>query len=258
MLSLIIDFESTGVDTKTARITEIGAAIVHTETLEIQDRFNCLVYEEDYIITPDVTKVTGITIELLKEIGVPFTKAIDLLSQKVNGSVKHVIAYNSKYDENLFAAEIRRHNLELHPTANWLLSAPWLCAMEDIETNYGYKCWKLSHLSLDYGVAVDPSKLHRAINDVELTVELMKAAKATITDMHKFHHTPWVYLGAAVRKPWEDGGESVAKAKARGFSWERAKGDDKVHPKRWVKKVKAHTVEAELNMIEFNVTVIEE
>lgn len=104
---LLIDFESTGVDTKEARITEVGAQLVSNDFKAIHNSFNCLVYESDYVITPEVTKVTGITKELLQEHGVSFKRMTELLLEGIDVSkITEVVAYNSSYDESLFTEKL--------------------------------------------------------------------------------------------------------------------------------------------------------
>ena len=240
MSVLLLDFESTGIDTKTARVTEIGAMITDMD-LNPSERLSQLVWAPDYpTITPEVTAVTGITQEMLDADGVLPDVAFGMLGDLVlRSEVKFVIAYSRNYDENLFRAEIERLT-STHLAMPYLATTPWLCAMVDIESNYQKKCWKLSHLALDYGVAVDPKKLHRAINDVELMREMMGAAGATPMGMYEYQRSPWIYVVAKTRAPWEDNGKSTGAAKELGFSWQQCKGDDsgRTFDKRWVKRIK--------------------
>lgn len=74
----------------------------------------------------------------------------------ITPDVAEVVAYNSAFDEAMVGNEIKRKNLDLDPVLYYLMSKNWLCAMEDVEANISMKCKKLSHLSLDHGLAVDP------------------------------------------------------------------------------------------------------
>ncbi len=251
---LLIDFESTGVDTKEARITEVGAQLVSNDFKAIYNSFNCLVYEPDYVITPEVTKVTGITKELLQEHGVSFKRMTELLLEGIDVSqVTEVVAYNSSYDESLFTEELFRHGLTLDPKLSYLISKPWVCAMRDVESNYQYKSWKLMHMALEYGVPVNPKELHRAINDVELMRQMLEATGYTIEDLVTFKNLPWVVLKASVPPPWTDNGKGVAEAKANGYSYERVHGVNQVYAKSWVKKVKENKLEEEDKKTSFNI-----
>lgn len=252
MSVMIIDFESTGVDTKSARITEIGAKICGDKWTHTKDELSTLVWESGYpAITPEVTRVTNITQEMLSKDGIDPKKALTMLAKLATpDKVKYIVAYNKGYDENLFREEVRRHGLEAKEEFRYILSTPWLCAMVDVELNYKFKCWKLSHLALDHGIEVNPKELHRAMGDVELTRRMLNHINVTPTEMYNFQVEPWIYTKAVVEKPWLDGGESTALCKAMGYSWEQAKGDTtgRRFEKQWVKRIKDRDYEGELNL----------
>lgn len=262
MSVLLIDFEATGLDTKTSRTLEIGAMVVHDDFTVHEGhaaQVSTLVWESGYpALIDEVKKVTGITEEMLLAEARPPLQAFSLLGDLVTNDIKHVVAFNRAYDENLFREEMFRHELTMDPRMNWLLSSPWLCAMVDIEKNYEFKSWRLAHLALEYGVTVNPKILHRAINDVELMRQMLVASGTTIKDMYDFQQMPWVYVRALCKKPWEDNGESTAKAKLRGYSWEQCKGDEtgKKFDKCWVKRVKQKYVALEEQQAPFQVRVI--
>lgn len=242
---LLLDFEATGKEPKTSRITEIGAQLCD-EHFNVKTSMNMLVWESGYpAITPEVEEVTGITQEMLTREGVKPSEALKTLANFA-GKCKYAIAYNKEYDETLFKAEALRN--EVAEQTLWLRTSPWLCAMVDVEQNYKKKCWKLSHLALDYGLAVDPLELHRAINDVELMRRMLIRINTTPERMFMYQQTPWIYVAANVRKPWEDGGESTNLAKAQGYTWQVAKGDpeQRVFDKRWVKRIKEMNFDSEL------------
>lgn len=259
MSILLIDFESTGLDTKTARITEIGAMVVDDTFSEPLQGMSQLVWDSSYpAITAEVTGVTGITQDMLTKDAVAPMEAFKMLGELVDDDTEYVIAYNKVYDENLFRSEIARHTASMLPKMNWLLSTPWLCAMVDIEANHGFKSWKLMHVALEHGVTVNPKELHRAINDVELMRKVLQASGTTVQAMHEYQQSPWVYVAAVTRAPWEDNGVSTAHAKAAGFTWQQAKGDDtnRVFDKRWVKRIKQKDYDKLLTNLNINVRLI--
>lgn len=247
---LLIDFEATSVDTQTARITEIGAVLCHNDFTpdDMALTLSQLVYESGYpALTPENIAVTGITQEMLLKDGVPLADAVGTLIDMVDlEQVDYVIAYNRKYDEQLFKAEVKRHTLDLDPRINQLMQVPWLCAMEDIESNYAFKSWRQMHIALEYGITVNPKLLHRAINDVELMRQILKESGTTPEAMYKFQQSPWIYIAANVKPPWTDNGKSSTEAKALGFKWQNA-GDDRIFEKTWVKRIKPHQYEALVN-----------
>jgi DNA polymerase III epsilon subunit-like protein len=254
MSVLLIDFEATGIDTKTSRITEIGAMLVDDKWQPLAefannpgDRVDTLVWDSSYpALTPEVIEITKITQEMLTHNGRTPLEAFDLLGNLGAQQPKYVVAFNRGYDENLFRAELTRL-AKVDGGLTWLTTTPWICAMVDIETNYKFKSWRLMHLALEYGVTVNPKELHRAINDVELMRRLLEASGTTPDTMYEYQIEPWVYVRAMCAKPWEDNGKSTTEAKARGYGWEQCKGDEsgKRFEKCWVKRIKQRDVAKE-------------
>lgn len=245
MSVLLLDFESTGVDTAKDRITEIGAMVVSDDFKEVYQGLNLLVHAPDYPpLTQEVIDITGITPEMLKDAVAPELMMTDiamLAMEYLSGEpLRGVVAYNCPFDKGLFDAEVGRQAASMLPGINQLIQMPWLCAMRDVEANLKCKSWKLMHVALDHGVTVNPKELHRAINDVELMRKMLVELGETFGSMLAYHNEPTVYVIAQVRPPWEDGGESSGIAKSLGFSWQVAKGDDtgRVIKNRWVKKIK--------------------
>lgn len=260
MSVLLIDFEATGVEPTRDRIIEIGAMVVDDSFEYVSDTISTLVWESGYpALTDEVKEVTGITQEMLLEKGRPLKDALSELGALVNGNVSYAIAYNRSYDETLFKEELYRSGL-LDVGLARLATIPWLCAMIDIETNYRFKSWRLAHMALEYRVPVDPTKLHRALDDVGLMRLMLHASKTTPAEMYAFQQVPWVYAAAITRPPWEDKGVSTDAARARGYNWQRAKGDPSgaTFEKRWVKRIKEKDFDKEVKEAPFVVRLIKE
>lgn len=258
----LIDFESTGVDVTTARITEIGAQMFRPgHTLEEKfppQPFTSLVYEPDYPeITTEVEEVTGITKEMLLNAEMDFVEMVSGLVdhfQEVQGWPDYFLAHNKNYDEQLFKWEMKRHKAELMaspagPFMQQLFDIPWLCSIEDIEHNPRFTCKKLSHLALDYGVQVDPTKLHRAMGDVGLLREWLVHAQIDFLKVIERTKTPWVIIRAMVPSPFGkdgDGGKGKDEAKKAGYGWQKAPRTDGPEFKNcWVKRVKENEIDQE-------------
>lgn len=256
MYSLLIDFETTGIDTSVDRVIEIGAQVVD-ESWNVLAQCSVLVKGDDYpTLTTDIQDITGITQEDLDKNGKSIEEAWSLLDSIIPDDLQYAIAFNKQFDESIFRAEAARHVLTMKRGLNILAQVPWVCAMVDVETNYMYKSWKLSHLALEYGVAVNPKELHRAINDVELMRKTLIAMGTSSQKMLSFQQVPWIYVAAKIEKPWIDGGKSKNEATKNGYSWEKAKGDDKQFPKTWVKRIKAHQLELEMKKVPFQIVEI--
>lgn len=241
MTVLLLDFEATGIDTSKERITEVGAMITSLDFKEVHATFNTLVYDSSYpALTKEVIGVTGITAEMLASAPPPEQMFTDLSAMVLKHQPQFVVAYNKAYDESLFRAETTRGAFSMLAGINQMLQVPWLCAMVDVEQNLKCKSWKLMHVALDHGVAVNPKELHRAINDVELMRQMLVELGTTAQTIHEYQTSPWIYAIALTRPPWEDNGESTNQAKSLGFAWQQAKGDDsgRKFEKRWVKRMK--------------------
>lgn len=242
----ILDFETTGVDATSALPIELGYQITSDDFNQILDEGNeLLCLPSDVSIPHEVTLVTGITNDELLSKCTGADKVLQNFIDKVKeNKVSALIAYNSVYDKTILFNAIDRLGLD----GSYVKSIPFLCAMSDVKANYAKKCWKLSHLALDHGLAVDPSVLHRAVADVNLTRRMLYAIKETAPNMLKFNQEPWCYAKAVVEKPWEDGGKSTDEAKKAGYAWQKAKGDttDRLFDKAWVKRVKLSSYQEEL------------
>ena len=235
MSVILLDFETTDLDTSKARITEIGAQRTTDDFENVEASLSSLVWESGYpALSPEIIRVTGITQEQLTKEGIKPVQALRLLSSMVTKETRAIIAYNRAYDEPVFRTEVNRHTLTLDPGINWMGQVPWLCAMADVETNYQFRSWRLMHIALEYGVTVNPKILHRAIADVELMRQMLIASGSTIEKMTEFQSIPWVYVRANVSYEDKD------LAKKAGFGWESAPGDQtgKRWDKMWVKRVK--------------------
>ncbi len=121
----------------------------------------------------------------------------------------------------------------------------WICSKNDVKTHADRRCTKLSHLGVDYGLVVDGKGLHRALGDVLLMGEMLKATGLTADEILKWKQEPWVYIEAQTEKPWKDEGRDVALAKADGYQWSKDYGNGLVVQKRWSKRIKASEEEAE-------------
>lgn len=97
-----LDFETTGRDPLTSRVTEVGI-ITYENGVEI-DRWGQLV-DPGEMISEEVIRVTGITNEHVK--GMPTFAAIaDEIERRVAG--EYFLAYNASYDTQVMRAEMGR------------------------------------------------------------------------------------------------------------------------------------------------------
>lgn len=239
MKVLGFDTETTGVDINTASIIEIGAVMFDVEggvwTPEVG--MSQLIFEPSYLPLPeDAMAKNGITEAMLKADGIPFKDAIMKL-QDFGLGAKYFCAHKADFDRGILRSQLLRYSLQ-----SYLADIPFICSMANVESHVSRNSRQLGHLALDYGVAVDPAQLHRAMDDVMLMGKMLSAAKANPEDMYAFNTLPTLILTTDTVPPWEDGGKDKDAAKKVGYSWEKIRGvaalEKKEWPKRWVKAIK--------------------
>lgn len=275
MRLLVIDFETQGSDPSVHLPTEVGAVLLeipsksNVEAMEkypdtpfargwSEDgnmrelgRLSELIYHVDYPPqTEEIVDITGITDEMLQEKGIApaqaFQKLNDLMLLEKNRLVPDFIfAHNADFDRGVYETSCKRLGLEIIPST-------WLCTVMDFPWPKKYKCKKLSHLAYDHSILVDPKTLHRAINDVDLLIQLV--GKYKFQDILAYKNTPWIYVKATIPGPWQDGGKGTTAAKKLGYGWEKIWGTDLSFPKTWCKRIKLDMLEKEIAQSPFPVT----
>ena len=264
MIGVAFDCETNGFDPASSRITEIGAIVFDATTLQEMARFRTLVWDESYPPQPaEILDVTGITDEMLRQEGMPFAEASKSLHEVIAmyGGASFFMAHNAPFDRRFFLAELARMN-ELPEAVQQLYAGlKWVCTWKDIEHPAKFKSKKLSHLALDYGVAVDPKTLHRADADCALMLDMVRAAGVSLEAVLERSQVPDVIVRAMVPSPFgagNDGGAGKEKAKTLGYGWQKAHGTDGPTIKNaWLKKVKKDEVEKEKEKLGYQVVIVE-
>ncbi|MCY9090902.1 PolC-type DNA polymerase III [Bacillus mojavensis] len=153
---VVLDLETTGLDYKSEQITEIGAIKIDESFNEI-DRFHTMVALEEGRELPEfITKLTGITEADLE--GAPTeTEALGSLSEFIGNSI--VVAQNAPFDLSF----ISRGGIE--PKRFYCTRA--MARFVEPELSASLKdVAKRNSISLEGH--------HRALNDVEATIEVFK------------------------------------------------------------------------------------
>jgi DNA polymerase III alpha subunit (gram-positive type) len=149
------------------------------------------------------------------------------------------IAHNKSFDEKFYVQTLKKFGL--------YSDIPWLCTIEDFEHPEKFKCRKLSHLALDYGIAIDPSKLHRASADVAILVKMLEIIKPNFSQMLSDLKLPSIKVRAIIPKPWEDDKIGSTKASKCGFKWDG---------KMWVKNIKEKNYQTEKDKLGYEIKII--
>jgi DNA polymerase III subunit epsilon len=229
---LLLDLESTGLDTERDRITEYCAAAFDTTTGELVSNQGYL-WDETYPeLSEDIQALTRITPELLRREGKKPFLMLDRIVQTAL-QLDAVVAYNAHlFDKPLFEAECRRNEVSL-PTLKWV------DALADIAYPPQMRCRKLSHLALDHGIPVDPAKLHGAATDVELMLAIVQ--RYDMDAVLKLVESPLI-----VAKAWVSFADKEL-AKQRGYSW-------KPEIKSWIKTIRESQWETEKKACPFDIS----
>ncbi len=260
MLLLGIDFETQSDDTANTNVTEVGALLVEcthpegeNQTFRTVEELCTLVYEPTYPPqTQKIIDITAITDEMLKTKGVSNVMAFRALVPLIERA-DYVFAHNKKFDEPVFLSTCERYKIEAP-------RKPWICTFTEIDYPPQFRCKQLAHLAFDHDIVFDRKNLHRALDDVKLMMFLL--AKYPIGDVLKYASEPWVYIQAIFPAPFESKiGFEVGRTKAAklGFGWEKAKGDEREFPKKWVKRVKqryADGLQADADLLDLKVRVL--
>ncbi|MCR5566309.1 MAG: PolC-type DNA polymerase III [Clostridiales bacterium] len=156
---VVLDFESTGLNTGKARIIEIGA--VKLEGGEVVDEFSQLV-DPGQALGPEITELTGISDAMLQ--GQP--KAAEALPQLLAfiGDAP-IAAHNAHFDANLLKAELQRLDMSL--------SVPVLDTLAYARKLYPeLKSFRLAAVCKHLGVSL--KNAHRAVHDARATALCLK------------------------------------------------------------------------------------
>ncbi len=154
---VILDLETTGLDYQTEQITEIGAIKVGEDFIEIE-RFHVFVSLEDGRSLPEfIVKLTGITEEMLHSHGIPEERALEYLTEFIGDSV--VVAQNAPFDLSF----IRRGGIE---------PKGFICTRNLVRYVEPELSASLKDVCKRNGI--DLNGHHRALNDVESTIQVLK------------------------------------------------------------------------------------
>lgn len=214
MLGCAIDFETSGLDLIKDRIIEVGFTLFEvrdTSLLGVRSGEFYVNPGDDVVLTPEAMAVNGIDPQDVKD-GIKIEGLFNLLPKEAD----FFIAHNKAFDEAMYRKEMERQDLDIDPR-------PWLCSMVDFEHPKHIKCRKLSHMALDYGVAVNPDLLHRAAADTEILVRMLGKMEPNFEEALADLSIPKITVKAIIPPPWEDNGKGKEAAVSCGFRWNGTK-----------------------------------
>ena len=156
----IIDTETTGLDTERCEIIELGYQILsfdsHGQFYEVLCAKNFL-NEPKGVITPEVTQVTGLTMDDVKGHQIPWDEVVADMQE-----VQLIVAHNAGFDRPV----VERYN-EVFIDKVWGCSASqvdWFNLAKVSSRSQEFLCWKVGQFFYH---------AHRALDDVQALTHLL-------------------------------------------------------------------------------------
>lgn len=236
MLFLGVDFETTGLDLKNDRITEVGAVLWDTDRKSPVEIFSSFMYDKSYPeLTPEITELTGITKDDLLERGFQPTIVFSTLLSLMD-KADFVLAHNgTNFDRPMFEAEMTRGTLIPKDDVAWIDTSVDIPYPKKISTR------KLSYLAVEHGF-INPFP-HRALFDV---MTMLKVASFYDTqEIVRLSLSPSMTIRAVVSY------DDRKLASERGYRWN-------AEMKFWLKTIKQCQLDNEIKDVPFKTLVIEE
>lgn len=228
---VLVDVETTGLDSETDEIIELAMLAFDYSTdgsfVSPANSFDQL-RDPDRPISPDVTRLTGITDETVA-------------GQSIDGSSVEafiadaalVIAHNAAFD--------RRFCERLVPS---FATKPWACSVREVDwVSEGFESARLSALAAGHGRFFDG---HRALHDCEAVLDVLSRP------LPRTGRTALGVLLESARRPrWRIRAErtpfvSKETLKERGYRWEGGKG---VARGAWCTETEEQSFEAECEFL---------
>ncbi len=172
-IAAIIDLETMGLNSNKDEIIEIGIIWLYFNKsnglLSIKETYNSL-QEPSSPIPEEITKITGITNEDVKDQTIDWQHVNELLKQ-----THLVICHNSQFDRNFLENQTP---LEIKHT---ITNMAFACTIKDINwKERGFESSKLDYLNFKLGYFYDG---HRALNDCFATLNLLVQEQGSFEEL---------------------------------------------------------------------------
>jgi DNA polymerase-3 subunit epsilon len=107
-LILSFDTETTGIpdwkipseDPSQPHLLKIGAQLVDIDTRAVVEELSVLVRPDDWVVSAEITEITGITLEMAMELGIPEAEALDRLMAMYDKCQLRT-AFNTTFDNRI-------------------------------------------------------------------------------------------------------------------------------------------------------------
>ena len=156
---VVLDFETTGLDTRNDRIIEIGA--VKLAEGRVTDELSVLV-NPGQLLKPKITEITGITDQMLRD-QPPITEALPRLLDFIGDCP--IAAHNADFDYSILQSELRRQGIQREWTVIDTLTFARQLYPDMKSHRLGVLCKRL-------GVSL--KNAHRAVHDATATAHCLR------------------------------------------------------------------------------------
>jgi DNA polymerase III epsilon subunit-like protein len=230
MIYCSLDFETTGVNIVSDRPIEYGGVLYSTGQKKCLDNLGMLI-KTDVPITPEITRITGITKPALDRFGYEGAEVIPLVLEMISNS-DAVIGYNCRrFDYYILTEWAKRESLTVP-------KKPWIDLFYDMP--WQVPTGKLSHVAADHGILnLFP---HSALADSQTVLAI--AAKYGEKLLLERSQSPIVII----RSHQSRADNNVVKQAPYKFRWN---GDKKI----WWKPVKQQDVDEIIQSAPFSITI---
>ncbi|MBX9839538.1 MAG: hypothetical protein K2X69_14630 [Silvanigrellaceae bacterium] len=161
MKALILDTETTGLDSKKDCIIEVAGILVDLNHKRIECQRSGLIYA---LTNQDSEKITGISQLMLDGVKSAFDDPFNSIKIMAEQSLC-VIAHNAEFDKSFVEAR----GIILNNKNN--LPLEWICSYRDINYDIQTENKKLGTLAEAY--SVDSGGAHRALSDVTMLAQIL-------------------------------------------------------------------------------------
>lgn len=213
MIGLVIDFETTGLDTNTAEITEVGHLLFCMRTFDPIDMGSFLVIPQSKESLEETIDIHGISWDWVSKYGVSDLGVILRLKDYFKES-DYIVAHNGiAYDKPVLFNHINRVNKKYNAfveSCDEIIGKWWLDTMIDIDYPSHMKSKKLTYLAAEHGF-INPFP-HRALSDCLTTLNVLK--NYDIEEVIANSKIPLLKVRALVEY------QDRELAKAEGFHWD--------------------------------------
>jgi len=197
-IGLIVDLETTGLDSKNDEIIEIGIiqfGINAKHELHIIQMYSAL-QDPGVPLSEEITKITGLTNEAVSGKKIDWAYVRRLFDES-----SIAIAHNADFDSAFLRNSPEFNGTEIH----------WACSVKHIRwRDHGFKSRALNYLAADHGF-VNPFA-HRALFDCATTFRLVEPYIEELI-VRSYERE---FMIQAVNSPFE----AKDQLKARGYHWD--------------------------------------